>query len=346
MSLFSSSNNYIGVDIGTSSVKMVELGKKANKIELITYGYSEGVREGFSDDWLKNPGYVAMVIDKIYRQMGGSAEKAVATLPAFSVFSSIINLHNVDKKSLAQAVEWEAKKFIPLPLEEMILDWKIITSLSGKKEDTNVFLTGSPKKLVKKYVDIFRKTIVTLASLETETFSLIRSLLGDDKSTVMIVEIGAANADICVVKNGIPVVSRSLDMGGMGITKAIASALNIGTLRAEQFKRDLGVSANIAGSTVVPKTIAGSAGAIVEEVRYLINVFQNKSEDKIEKVILSGGSAMLPNLAPFMSEKLNMNVVVGDPWARVFCQPELKPILSEIGPSFSVAIGSALRELE
>jgi type IV pilus assembly protein PilM len=346
MSLFSSSNNYIGVDIGTSSVKMVELGRKANKIELITYGYSESVREGFSDDWLKNPGYVATVIDKIYRQMGGSAEKAVATLPAFSVFSSIINLRNVDKKSLAQAVEWEAKKFIPLPLEEMILDWKIIASLPGKKEDTNVFLTGSPKKLVKRYVDIFRKTIITLASLETETFSLIRSLLGDDKSTVMIVEIGAANADICVVKNGIPIVSRSLDMGGMGITKAIASALNIGTLRAEQFKRDLGVSVNIAGSTVVPKTIAGSAGAIVEEVRYLINVFQNKNEDKIEKVILSGGSAMLPNLAPFMSEKLNMNVVVGDPWARIFCQPELKPILSEIGPSFSVAIGSALREME
>jgi type IV pilus assembly protein PilM len=346
MSLFSSSNNYIGVDIGTSSVKMVELGKKGNRVELVTYGYSETIKEGFSDDWLKDAEYVARVIDKIYRKMEGSAEKAVATLPAFSVFSSIINLRNVDKKTLPQAVEWEAKKFIPLPLEEMILDWKIIGSPAGGKDDTNVFLTGSPKKLVKKYVDIFRKTAVTLASLETETFSLIRSLLGNDKSTVMIVEIGAANADIFVVKNGIPVISRSLDMGGMGITKAIAAALNIGWLRAEQFKRDLGVSADVAGNSVVPKTIAGSAGAIVEEVRYLINIFQNKNDDKIEKVILSGGSAMLPNLAPFMSEKLNMNVVVGDPWARIFCPPELKPILSEIGPSFAVAVGSALREID
>jgi type IV pilus assembly protein PilM len=117
MALLSSSTNFIGVDIGTSSVKMVELGKKGKKIELITYGYSESIKEGCSNIWLKNPDYVAMIIDKIYRQMGGSAEKAVATLPAFSVFSSIINLRNVDKKALAQAVEWEAKKFIPLPLE-------------------------------------------------------------------------------------------------------------------------------------------------------------------------------------------------------------------------------------
>jgi type IV pilus assembly protein PilM len=346
MALLSSSTNFIGVDIGTSSVKMVELGKKGKKIELITYGYSESIKEGCSNIWLKNPDYVAMIIDKIYRQMGGSAEKAVATLPAFSVFSSIINLRNVDKKALAQAVEWEAKKFIPLPLEEMILDWKVINPLNQKDDNVSVFLTGSPKKLVKKYVNIFRKTLVTMSSLETETFSLIRSLLGEDKSTVMIVEIGATNADICVVKNSIPVISRSLDMGGLGITRSIANALNIGMLRAEQFKRDLGVAFNVAGSSVVPKTIAGSANAIVEEVRYLINIFQNKNDEKIEKIILSGGSAMLPNLAPFMSEKINMNVIVGDPWARVSYPPELKPILSEIGPGFSVAVGSALRELE
>jgi type IV pilus assembly protein PilM len=346
MGLFSSNNNFLGIDIGTSSIKMVELGEKGNKMSLISYGYSESLKEGGFDEQLGDPEYAAKLIDKIYRDMGASAEKAVATLPTFSVFSSIINLHNVDRKSLGQAVEWEAKKFIPLPLEEMILDWKIINSPNESKGDLNVFLTGSPKKLVKKYVDIFRKTIVTLASLETETFSLVRSLLGDDKSTVMIVEIGATNADICVVKKGVPVVSRSLDMGGAGITKAIASSLNISWSRAEQFKRDLGVSENLSGGNVVPKTIASSAGAIADEVKYLINIFQNKNEDKIEKVILSGGSSLLPNLASFMSGKLNMNIVVGDPWARISYQPELKPVLAEIGPSFSVAIGSAMRELE
>ncbi len=340
-----SSNRYIGVDIGTSSVKMVELAKRGGKLELVTYGYSENAREGVMDGWTKNVDYVVRVIDKVYKKMEASTDKAVATLPAFSVFSSIINLKNVDKKGLAAAVEWEAKKFIPLPLEEMILDWKVIGNKSSV-DSTMVFLTGSPKKLVKKYVDIFRKTVVTLASLETETFSLIRVLLGEDKSTVMIVEIGATNTNFCIVKDGIPMVSRSLDLGGRTITKAIAGTLNIGTFRAEQFKRDLGFAISQNGNDVIPKTISNSINPVIDEIRYLLNLFENKNENKVEKIVLAGGSVMLPNFVNYLKEKLNMTVVIGDPWARVSYPPELKPILSEIGPSFSVAIGSAMREIE
>lgn len=341
-----SSSGYIGVDIGTSSIKMVELAKRGGKLELVTYGYSENAREGVMEGWTKNTEYVIKAIDKIYKKMEASTDKAVATLPAFSVFSSIINLRNVDKKGLASAVEWEAKKFIPLPLEEMILDWKVIGNRKGDKDGLMVFLTGSPKKLVKKYVDIFRKTMVTLASLETETFSLIRSLLGEDKSTVMIVEIGATNTDICIVKEGIPMVSRSLDLGGRTITKSIAGTLNIGSFRSEQFKRDLGFATSQNGNDVIPKTISNSVNPVIDEIRYLLNLFQNKNEEKVEKIVLAGGSVMLPSFVDYLKEKLNMTVVIGDPWARVSYPPELKPILSEIGPGFAVAIGSAMREIE
>jgi type IV pilus assembly protein PilM len=299
------------------------------------------------EGWTKNTEYVVKVIDKVYKKMEASTDKAVATLPAFSVFSSIINLRNVDKKGLTAAVEWEAKKFIPLPLEEMILDWKVISNSKGAdKNSLTVFLTGSPKKLVKKYVDIFRKTLVTLVSLETETFSLIRALLGEDKSTVMIVEVGATNTDICIVKDGIPMVSRSLDLGGKTITKSIAGTLNIGSFRAEQFKRDLGFANSQNGNDVIPKTISNSTNPIIDEIRYLLNLFQNKNEEKVEKIILAGGSVMLPNFVNYLKEKLNMTVVIGDPWARISYPPELKPILSEIGPGFAVAIGSAMREIE
>lgn len=348
MSLFSSKNDaYIGVDIGTSSIKMVELEKKQGRLHLVTYGYSENIKElSDGENWTKNTDYVKKVIDRIYKKMEATTDRAVGTLPAFSVFSSIITLRNVDKKSLAGAVEWEAKKFIPLPLEEMILDWKVIgEKTENDKKNTMVLLTGSPKKLVRKYVDVFRRTVVNLTNLEPETFSLIRSLLGDDKSTVMLIEIGATNANICIVKGGIPMVSRSLDLGGKTISKTIATNLNIGLARAEQFKRDLGIASAQAGGDLVPSTIASSINPIVNEVKYLINLFQNKNEDKVEKIILSGGSVMLPNFASYLSEKLNMNVVVGDPWSRVVYPPELKPILMEIGSSFSVAIGAAMREL-
>jgi type IV pilus assembly protein PilM len=346
MALFSSNSAYIGVDIGASAIKMVELEKRQGKIELVSYGYSENIKELAGEGWTKNIDYIVKVVDKIYKKMEATTNLAVATLPAFSVFSSIITLRNVDKNGLAAAVEWEAKKFIPLPLEEMILDWKVINNEKDKdKSNTTVLLTGSPKNLVKKYVNIFRKTLVNLTNLEPETFSLIRALVGLDKSTLMLAEIGATNTDIFIVKEGIPVVSRSLDVGGKTISKAIATSLNISIERAEQFKRDMGIAAGGASTDVIPKTIGNAINPIVEEMKYLLNLYQNKNEDKVEKVILSGGTALLPNFTSYLSEKINLNVIAGDPWARISYQQELKPILTEIGPSFAVAIGAALREL-
>jgi type IV pilus assembly protein PilM len=188
--------------------------------------------------------------------------------------------------------------------------------------------------------------MVNLSNLEPETFALIRSLVGADKSTVMLMEVGAVNTDIFIVKEGIPVLSRSLDIGGKTISRAIAGSLSISMERAEQFKRDLGVVGGQANSDVIPKTIANSINPMIEEVKYLLNLFQNKNFGKVEKVILSGGSALLPNFTAYLSQKLDLNVIVGDPWARISYQPELKPILAEIGPSFAVAIGAAMREIE
>jgi type IV pilus assembly protein PilM len=346
MALFSSNSAYIGVDIGASAIKMVELEKKQGRIELVSYGYSENIKEIAGDGWTKNTEYVVKVIDKIYKKMEATTNLAVATLPAFSVFSSIITLRDVDKNGLAAAVEWEAKKFIPLPLEEMILDWKVIESTKEKeKNNTTVLLTGSPKNLVKRYVNIFRKTLVNLTNLEPETFALIRALVGQDKSTIMLCEIGAVNTDVFIVKDGIPVLSRSLDIGGRSISRAISTSLNITLERAEQFKRDMGIVGGQGTADVIPKTIANTITPMVEEVKYLLNLYQNKNADKVEKIILSGGSALLPNFISYLSEKLNLNVIVGDPWARIAYQSELKPILTEIGPGFAVAIGAALREL-
>ncbi len=347
MGLFSSNiNSYIGIDIGTSSIKMVELEKRKNGIELLGYGFSENVKENAEESWTKKTDYVVRMIDKIYKEMGGSSTNAIATLPAFSVFSSIISLNNVDKKELASAVEWEAKKVIPLPLEEMVLDWKVVGDSKKQNKNIKIFLTGSPKKLIKKYVDIFSKTQINLLKLETETFSLVRSLLGDDKSTVMIVEVGANNTGISIVKDSIPMINRSIDMGGKVITKTISNNLNISMHRAEQFKKDLGIVSSRSDSDVIPKTIANSIGPIVNEIKYLIDLFQNKNDEKVEKVILSGGSVMLPNMVEYLSKILNINVIIGDPWARVVYADELKPILTEIGPSFSIAIGSAMREIK
>lgn len=339
----------MGIDIGSSSIKAVELIKEGAKAKLLSYGFSENINGKLNNDWRMEAKKTAASINKICQQAGIISKQAVAALPTYAVFSSIINLTGVEKKDLSSAVYWEAKKVIPLPLEEIILDWKKIEMGNVKEAGANnvkVLLTGAPRSLVKKYIEIFKEAKINLLSLETETFSLVRSLLGSDQSTVMIVEVGTSTTDISIIENGIPIMNRSIDVGGITITKAISNNLNVGLERAEQFKYDLGISALESNQDIIPKTIAESISPIINEIKYVLNLFHNKSEKRVEKIILSGGSSLLKNFVNYLSKILDMNVIIGNPWARVSHPLDLEPTLDEIGPRMSIAVGLALREIE
>jgi type IV pilus assembly protein PilM len=345
---FGGDNLFLGIDIGDSSLKLTELRKKNRRIYLSNYAFSENVSEV---NFMKvdDVNYLARAINKVRTEAGITSRKVTASLPTFAVFSSIINIANTDKKGMAAAVNEEAKKVIPLPLEEMTLDWKIIPDVAGKEQtkgNTRVFLTGSPKKLVRKYIDIFKAAKLDLVSLETETFSLVRSLIGDDKSNVMIVEIGANSTDLSIVKESIPVLNRSLVVCASSVTRVLSEKLGLSYAQAEQFKFDLSVTLNSDSREELPALLAKTLEPIVTEIQYMLNFFRSQNGEEVEKIVLSGGGALLLNLADYLSKRLNLKVFVGDPWNRITYPAELKPVLSEVGPRLAVAIGLAMREME
>ncbi len=351
--------SYLGVDLGATSIKIVELKDEAGRARLLTYGYTEQ-KVGYPEkEFTDTPERAIDLIKKICAKAKTVSRQAVAALPTASVFSSIINVPLIGGKDIASAVQWEAKKIIPLPLEEMILDWKILTPEEAGGADqsaapapttgktTQVLLTAAAKNLVKKYIDIFKGAGLNLISLETETFALIRSLVGLDKSTVIIVDMGAASTAISIIENGVPFLNRSLNFGGLTITKEIAASLGLDFNQAEQIKYDVGMSA--AGGEGVPKIIERTLTMLLNEIKYCTNIYHSQESakgKKVEKVILTGGGALMSNFVEYLSNALNMRAYVGNPWARVIYPEELKPILDQIGPKFSVAIGLAMREIE
>ena len=344
MGLFSSSNDdlFLGIDIGDSSIKMVELKRKGKSVSLSNYAFSENVSQtNFTK--VEDIDYLVAAITKIKDSANIKAKRVTASLPTFSVFSSIIHLPSLDKKNLEYSIKEEAKKVIPLPLAEMILDWKIIGEEDGG--GAKIFLTGSPKKLVRKYIDIFSKAKMSLASLETETFSLVRALLGDDKSTVMIAEIGANSTDLSIIKESIPMLNRSLEVCGATVTQDLAKSLDISFSQAEQLKFDLSVNLSAKTQDQLAQIIVKSLEPIVQEIEYMLDFWTRGNNKPIEKIVLSGGGALLLNLSQYLSERLNMNVIIGDPWSRIGYAPEIKPVMAEIGPKLAVAIGLAMREV-
>lgn len=381
MSLFASSNSYLGIDIGTSSIKMVELENFKGQAKLKTYGYADVATNILRGTVEKNNQAIADYINLIAHKSKIETRQVVAALPTFSVFNFIITLPPMPKKDLASAIKWEAKKFIPVPIEEMILDWKILNKkktksggIFGKKEEAGekigldlpnkesnlannkailghsddknyrILLTAAPKNLVARYIDIFKKAKLNLLSLETEAFALSRSLIGNDLSTIMIVDMGSSNTDICIIEEGVPVLNRGIDTGGESLTKAIMNSLNINQERAEQFKRDFGLSAG--ANQNIPDVIEKSLASIINEIKYIFEIYQRQGSTTIDKIILTGGSAWLPKLPEYLSDLLKLPVIIGDPWDRIVYPLDLKPVLHEIGPSMAVSIGLAMRDIQ
>ncbi|MEK7516200.1 MAG: type IV pilus assembly protein PilM [Patescibacteria group bacterium] len=339
--------SYLGVDIGAAGVKVVELSEAKGRPLLETYGFSERNPDEYGANLLDSPKETASLLKDILKRAGTRTTKAVAGLPVASIFSSVITVPVLAGKELAAAIEAQAKKFINLPSGEVVLDWKQLPTAEAKPKALQIFVTGAPKTLVQKYVDIFKLTGLELVSLETEAFALIRSLIGKDRSVILILDIGAVRTNLMLVEAGIPLLSRSLNVGGLAITQTLAGQLGVTPAEAEQMKSDaVGAPSN---EQSVPKVVADFFAPVVQEVKYLSDLYvkDEKNAGKlVEKMVVTGGSALIPNVAAHLAGVLGMKVFLGDPWARVLTPEPLSPVLASIGARFSVAAGLAMRELE
>jgi type IV pilus assembly protein PilM len=352
MSLFGpSKTSYLGVDFGSGGLKLVELVNEKGRARLHTYAFVEKAPSEMQSNYLDNPQETAELLKSMMKKGGVSTKKAVSALPISSVFSSIISVQKTAKKEeMEEAIRWQAKKLIPLPLEEMTIDWKPIT-LAPKADDkyVEVLLTGAAKTLIAKYLAVFTAAGLELSSLETEALALIRSLIGRDKSATLLLDIGGLRTNILIVENGIPYLSRSVAIGGLSLTKEVANALAMSEDQAETMKIDTGAVTSLYAGGAFPKVFEKVLAPIVTELNYTANLFLGQKINegkKIEKIILAGGGALLPNLSDYLSKAMNMRVYVGDPWARVVYPEALKGALASIGPRFGVSIGLAMRDIE
>ena len=364
MSLFGpSNNNVIGVDIGTSSLKLVELSHKDGHCSLSTYGFIEKLEHDAKMSAKDETTFLANQIKSIISKTKFTTNTAIASLPTYAVFTSLISLPHMTNDELAQAVHWEAKNIIPLPLEDIVLDYKVLNA-PGKKsmfksaktdvkapEFLKVLITGAARETVKRYSDIFAESGLNLISLETETFALTRALVGDDPAEALIVEIGNTTTDVIFVQNSVPFLSRSIEVGGQALTRAVINSLNINERRAEQLKRDIGIVMADSSGAGVPKIIENALEPLVHEIKYSLDLYKNMTvtpgdtfSGVVEKVILTGGTALMPNFAKYLGDQLNVRVVAADPWSRIIYPEDLRPVLAGIGPKFSVSIGLALRD--
>lgn len=350
MGLFSKKQKYLGVDIGTASLKICELENIRGRATLSTYGLATLPNDLIRNDSPEVISEITQALKEIIDKANITSRKAVAALPGYSVFTFEVELPMMSDEDFESAIRFEAEKYIPVPINEMVVDWEIIEEVISQNEKSEkqklrrVLLTAAPRNLVARYTTIFEGAGLELDSLETEAMALVRSLVGEDKSPILILDMGATATDICLVDGGFPRLSKGIDIGGGMVTEAIAESLNIDVAQAEQFKKDFGLLASDKNSDV-PDTVRSIMDEFIIEIQKVLDLYYDKRGRSIEKIILTGGSARLKGLGDYIERTLNTKVYAGNPWARVVTPARIHDSVKRIGPEFSVAIGLAMRNI-
>lgn len=335
---FSRSKSKLGIDIGTSSIKVAQIKKEEGKSILETYGIVNVSSQSFAGIGPEVIDKTAEILKTLLSKSSITTKKAVASLPNNIVFVSVIDMPRLVDKELQSAIEWEARRYVPLPLEEVTLSWSVLKD-TGIPDKLKVLITAVPTTVIENYLKMFKLAGLEPEALEIEALALIRSLVGSRQDAFMIIDIGARNTSLNLVDKGFLQVSRNLSLGGENITSSIASSLRVSFSRAEEFKRGLGVQ----GPTgQVPETVRTVLDSIKREAEGLMSIYENKG-GKIQEIILAGGDSQLPGLAEFFSD-LGAKVQMGNPLKFVSFNETIKASLEPLAPSLSIALGLAMRD--
>lgn len=358
----------LGVDIGTSSVKVVELEQDGNHVVLSNYGIMDGsdffgeVRSGSNIPlgFKMSENDIALVLKQLLSSAKMKSDTVVMSVPIFSSFITVMELPNLNGKELENAVPFEARAYIPVPLSEVVLDWIVVpTSTAGtaqpqnqtvvsttpKTEKITVLLIAVPKEVVSKYQRIAEASGLKLAALESESFSLARSLVGKDMGTIMLMDLGARSSNITIIDGGYIFMSHSAELSGREITRVVSSSLNITPERAEELKRTTGI-ASLGAEKGIAQVISPFVGKLVNEAERMNSLFLKKDDKKIEKIVLTGGAANLPGLAEYLSRNLGVEVLLGNPFSHIKFDPVLEPVFrKELSSVLAVPAGLAMRGL-
>lgn len=340
----------LGVDIGTAAIKIVEIKKTSTLPKLINYGilrsntHLDRPNSAIQSSALKiAEKETADLLKILIREAGFKAKEAIASIPVFSVFITLLEMPQMPEADVAKAMAFQIKQHIPLPVSEVAIDWLKV----GDKETEGgikqqILLISIPKEIIKRYQNIFKMAGLKLKALEIESLSLARALVGNNQAPVLMVDIGACSTNIAAIDQGFLKLNVFTDIAGSSLTSAIANGLGINVKRAENLKKQKGLKAGAAEYELSTLPLP-YLDAIIGEGLRAKNKFEREQEKKIEKIILAGGGANLLGIEEYFAKQTSAPVLVGDSLSALSYSPEIRILKKQLGAELAIAVGLAIK---
>lgn len=346
----------LGIDIGSSAIKAVQLKNRAGVAVLETYGeialgpYNDG-EVGQSTNLPAEK--IATALTDVLKESSVTTNVAGISIPFTSSLVTVIEMPEVSEKQLAKMIPIEARKYVPVPISEVSLDWFVVpkgeqTLLEGEKEKeqkTEVLLVAIHNNVLAKFQQIVKLANIKASFFEIEVFSTIRASLGPSLAPVAVLDMGASTTKLYIVELGVIKVSHLVTRGGQDITQTISKTLGISTASAEELKRKEGLEGEAANDHARQAILLVLEDILAESNRVLLS-YQKRYSKNVSKTVLTGGGATLKGLLPLAKKHLETEVELSTPFSKVETPAFLADVLEEVGPEFSVAAGLAFRKLQ
>lgn len=336
----------IGLDIGSHAVKLIEISRTPTGIQLLAAGSMPTPPKALTSPVAADLEALAYVIKQLVKETGAKSEEVNVALPESQVFTRVIDVPQLSSRELTSAIQWEAEQYIPLPLDQVNMDFTIIRDAkmtgTGKME---VLLVAAPKALIERYMSLLEMADLVPIAAETEIIAYSRSLAKSvaNLKNVMIISIGAQTTDLAILHGGLLIFARSVAAGGDALTRALAQNLDFTSVQAEEYKRTYGLQKGVLEGKLVI-ALEPIMGTVLNEVKRAIAYFGERyANERIEAIVLSGGSAKLPGIVSYMTESVNIETQLANPWVGIQKDARFGVLNSE-GTAFAVAVGLALRQ--
>jgi len=351
MGLFGSRSS-IGLDIGSHTLKAVEVAPSGGSHRVVRLGVAPTPAGAVTDGAASGADTLSAAIRDLLSSAGIRGNRVVTALGGEAVIVRELKLPQMPDAELEQAVAYEAERYLPYGVREVSRDYQVLGK-APEEGQLEILLVAARKEVVNRQLAALQQTGLSASILDVAPFSMLRSVghRNGDNSAIVYVDLGAESSDILIIEGDRLRLARNISTGGNAITKAIADALSLEMAAAQTLKEDR-AQLLLDGQQPEDQTIVHLHDAIMPiinsiftEVRRSLDYYQTRSRGQtIARVVLTGGTAKLRNLAPFLSEELGLPVEVGNPFANFGTEAALpQEYLTDIAPMMAVAVGLALR---
>lgn len=348
-------NSIVGIDIGTSAIKVVQVKREQGKIILETYG-ELGLGSYANDKAGKvvtlAPDVIAKAVGDVLREANVTTKTAMLSIQSQATLIFLLDLPEVPESELAQIIPNEARKYIPVPLTEVSLDWYVVPKKEtyaeerekeGTRKMMEVVVVAVRNETLSQYRDIATKSAITLHGEEIEIFSAIRSVFHREIAPTLVIDYGAGTTKVSIVEYGVVRAYHVINRGSAFTTEALARSMGIDFDKAEELKHTVGIT-QVAGQEKVAESILADTQYIINEAQTILLGYERQSHKAIAKVILAGGGSLLPGFKEKVAESFGVETVSGDPFSKTEYPEFMAAVLKKAGPEFTVAMGLALKD--